>query len=118
MLPGARDADVLYTASKGAIHATVGPLAREYGPLVRVNCIAPGDVATETERALAARGRRVEADAGAAWHEVAARSALGRWVRADEIADAVLFFGAVRGDDRRDHQRIGWHEYLLAETRE
>lgn len=90
-LPGTRDADVLYTASKGAIHATVGPLAREYGPLVRVNCIAPGDVATETERALVARGRRVEVDAEAAWHEVAARSALGRWVRADEIADAVLF---------------------------
>ena len=89
-LPGAREADVLYAASKGAMHAAVGPLAREYGPLVRVNCVAPGDVATDTELALAAKVRcRVNPEY--AWREVAARSALGRWVRADEVADAVLF---------------------------
>lgn len=88
--PGARDADVLYAASKGAMHAAVGPLAREYGPLVRVNCIAPGDVATDTELALVAKARcNIEPES--AWQEVAARSALGRWVRAEEVADAVLF---------------------------
>lgn len=89
-LPGTREADVLYAASKGAMHAAVGPLAREYGPLVRVNCIAPGDVATDTELTLVAKARcHVEPDS--AWQEVAARSALGRWVRAEEVADAVLF---------------------------
>lgn len=99
-LPGARDADVLYAASKGALHAAVGPLAREYGPLVRVNCVAPGDVATETELALVARGRCGDDEVQAAWREVASRSALGRWVRPDEIADAVLFLercGAMTG---------------------
>ncbi|MCK4120526.1 SDR family NAD(P)-dependent oxidoreductase [Ralstonia nicotianae] len=90
-LPGARDADVLYAASKGAMHAAVGPLARQYGPLVRVNCIAPGDVATETELALVARGRDADVEPESAWREVAARSALGRWVQADEVADAVMF---------------------------
>lgn len=89
-LPGARDGNALYAASKGALHAAVGPLAREYGPLVRVNCIAPGDVATDTELALVARAR-FHLEPESAWREVAARSALGRWVRADEIADAVLF---------------------------
>jgi len=90
-LPGAGEANVLYAASKGAMHAAMGPLAREYGPLIRVNCIAPGDVATDTERALVARGRGNDAEPESAWREVAARSALGRWVQADEIADAVLF---------------------------
>ncbi|AHI66901.1 SDR family oxidoreductase [Burkholderia thailandensis] len=89
-LPGARHADVLYAASKGALHAAVGPLARECGPLVRVNCIAPGDVATETELALLGRGRSDE-EARAAWGEVASRSAIGRWVRPEEVADAVMF---------------------------
>ncbi|AIO69533.1 SDR family NAD(P)-dependent oxidoreductase [Burkholderia oklahomensis] len=90
-LPGTREANVLYAASKGAMHSAVGPLAREYGPLIRVNCIAPGDVATDTERALVARGRGKGTEPELAWREVAERSALGRWVQADEIADTVLF---------------------------
>lgn len=89
-LPGTREADVLYAASKGAMHAVVGPLAREYGPLVRVNCVAPGDVATDSELALVAKAR-VHLHPECAWQEVAARSTLGRWVQADEVADAVLF---------------------------
>jgi 3-oxoacyl-[acyl-carrier protein] reductase len=89
-LPGARQADVLYAASKGAMHATVGPLAREYGPLVRVNCVAPGDVATDAELDLASRARP-DVDPKLVWREVAARSALRRWVRPDEVADAVRF---------------------------
>lgn len=90
-LPGAREANVLYAASKGAMHAAIGPLAREYGPLVRVNCVAPGDVATSTELALVAKARGDDAEPESAWREVAARSALGRWVQVDEIADAVMF---------------------------
>jgi len=90
-LPGTREANVLYAASKGAMHAAMGPLAREYGPLIRVNCVAPGDVATDTERMLVARARGDDVEPESAWREVAARSALGRWVQADEIADAVLF---------------------------
>lgn len=92
-LPGYnRPGDAAYAVTKGGIHAMVGPLAAEYGPLIRVNAIAPGDVATAAEFAALASAAK---DAGCSLREqkrvVTARTPVGRWIRPREIADAVMF---------------------------
>jgi NAD(P)-dependent dehydrogenase (short-subunit alcohol dehydrogenase family) len=92
-LPGAKQiGNVFYTASKGALHAAIGPLAMEHGPRVRVNCIAPGDVETTAEIAeLQRKAGRLGTTLAQLQGEVATRAALRRWVRAEEIAQAVMF---------------------------
>lgn len=92
-LPGAKQTgNVVYSASKGGIHASIGPLANEYGPLIRVNGIAPGDVITKTESAIL----RTEAlKQGIPFEELRrslnASSALQRRVKTAEVAQTVLF---------------------------
>jgi len=96
-LPGARQTGAAaYAASKGAVHALVGPLAAELGPAVRVNAVAPGDVATANELALVTRGCSgpLRSDAIRA---SARRSPLGRWVTPEEVAQAVLFLDRCEG---------------------
>lgn len=92
-LPGAKQiGNVVYTASKGGIHAIIGPLANEYGPLIRVNAIAPGDVITEKEDATIQEQAYLRGVSfSQCIEEIESASALKRRVRAEEVAQAVLF---------------------------
>ena len=72
-----------YSAAKAGLIGLTRSLAREFGPRgVRVNAVAPGFTITDMTADLAAteEGRRRLAD-----------MPLGRFGRADEVADAVLF---------------------------
>ena len=85
--PIARAGDAAYTTSKGALEAMTRALAAELGPHgVRINAIAPGYFATETNAPM------VE-DAGVAdW--LTRRTSLGRWGQAPEIAGAAVFLAS------------------------
>lgn len=85
--PIARSGDAAYTTAKGALDAMTRALAAELGPQgVRVNAIAPGFFATETNAGMVA-------DAGIAdW--LSRRSSLGRWGRPDEVAGAAVFLAS------------------------
>ena len=101
-LPGARQTgNTLYTAAKGALHALIGPLAWECGPAIRINCIAPGDVMTPgEERSLQARSDKTGTQVAALVALTAENTALKRWVRPEEVAQAVVFLeqcGAMTG---------------------
>lgn len=92
-LPGNRKpGNVVYAAAKGGIHAMIGPLAHEYGPSIRVNAVAPGNVLTLSELRLLRKtsGRRGPLFR-ALTTEISHRAALKRWVLPDEVADAVLY---------------------------
>jgi 3-oxoacyl-[acyl-carrier protein] reductase len=72
-----------YSAAKAGLIGLTRSLAREFGPAgVRINAVAPGFTITEMTADLAETetGRRRLAD-----------MPLGRFGRADEVADAVLF---------------------------
>jgi NAD(P)-dependent dehydrogenase (short-subunit alcohol dehydrogenase family) len=73
----------VYSASKAAVEALTRSLAVELGPRgIRVNSIAPGPTATDFN------GGAMRDDA-ALRSELAARTALGRVGRPEEIADAI-----------------------------
>ncbi len=72
-----------YSAAKAGLIGLTRSLAREFGPLgIRVNAVAPGVTITDMTADLvdSEEGRRRLRD-----------SALGRFGRADEVADAVIF---------------------------
>jgi 3-oxoacyl-[acyl-carrier protein] reductase len=72
-----------YSAAKAGLIGLTRSLAREFGPAgVRVNAVAPGMTVTEmtTELADSDEGRRRLRD-----------MPLGRFGRADEVADTVIF---------------------------
>jgi 3-oxoacyl-[acyl-carrier protein] reductase len=72
-----------YSAAKAGVIGLTRALAREFGPRgIRVNAVAPGVTVTEmtTDLVDSEEGRRRLRD-----------SALGRFGRADEVADAVIF---------------------------
>lgn len=72
-----------YSAAKAGLIGLTRSLAREFGPRgIRVNAVAPGFTITDMTADLAAteEGRRRLAD-----------MALGRFGRADEVAEAVIF---------------------------
>ncbi len=71
-----------YAASKGGLVALSKALAIELAPVVRVNALLPGAVDTPMVR---------DRFGDAARDALAARYALGRLGRADELADAVLY---------------------------
>jgi NAD(P)-dependent dehydrogenase (short-subunit alcohol dehydrogenase family) len=73
-----------YNATKAAVLHLTRQLAAEMAPLVRVNAIAPGLVATDFSRALF-EGREAE---------VAARTPLGRIGRPEDVARAALFLAS------------------------
>ncbi len=71
-----------YAASKGAVIALTKSLAKELGPSgIRVNCVAPGVIRTDMNRALD----------GEALNELAAETPLGRLGEPEEVANALLF---------------------------
>jgi len=72
-----------YSAAKAGLVGLTRALAREFGPLgIRVNAVAPGMTLTDmtTDLAESEEGRRRLRD-----------MPLGRFGRADEVADAVIF---------------------------
>jgi Dehydrogenases with different specificities (related to short-chain alcohol dehydrogenases) len=72
-----------YSAAKAGLIGLTRALAREFGPHgIRVNAVAPGPIATDmTDKLLASEeGKRRLRDLP-----------LGRFGRADEVADAVIF---------------------------
>ncbi|WP_043359449.1 SDR family NAD(P)-dependent oxidoreductase [Belnapia sp. F-4-1] len=80
-----------YSASKGAVVLLTRSLAVAHAPEgIRVNCVCPGSIETPMlEETFASAG---DSAARAAREAVfRARHPLGRFGRADEVADAVLF---------------------------
>ena len=79
-----RAGDVGYAAAKAGIEGMTRSLATELGPLgYRVNAVAPGTVDTPSNAALMTDPRMSEV--------VRTRTALQRWGRPSEIAEAVSF---------------------------
>lgn len=77
----------IYAATKSGMVQMVKALAAELGQQgVRVNAVAPGVVDTPLTRPI-----KDQPD----WYNAyAAKSALGRWARADEMAGAVIFLAS------------------------
>jgi 3-oxoacyl-[acyl-carrier protein] reductase len=80
-----------YSASKGGIEALTRVLAKEGGPTVRVNAVAPGPTETgphdsddTVDDPLAAAARIIDG------------VPLDRWGRPEEIADAIAFLASDR----------------------
>ena len=72
-----------YSAAKAGLIGLTRSLAREFGPRgIRINAVAPGVTITEMTNDL------VDSDAG---RQRLRDMALGRFGRADEVADAVVF---------------------------
>lgn len=89
----ARSADAggaAYQAAKAGIEQMTRALALELAPRIRVNCVAPGFIRTDMNRA----GHTDPAFA----RFIAGRTPLGRWGEPDDIAPAVRF---LLGDDAR-----------------
>jgi 3-oxoacyl-[acyl-carrier protein] reductase len=82
----------VYTATKGAVDAITGVLARELGPRrIRVNSINPGIVETEGTRSQGFIGSDFEA-------ALITQTPLGRAGQPDDIADVAVFLAS---DDAR-----------------
>jgi 3-oxoacyl-[acyl-carrier protein] reductase len=82
----------VYTATKGAVDAITGVLARELGPKnIRVNTIAPGMVETEGTHTAGIIGSDFE-------KATVAQTPLGRVGQPDDIADIAVFLAS---DDSR-----------------
>jgi NAD(P)-dependent dehydrogenase (short-subunit alcohol dehydrogenase family) len=78
-----------YSATKGALFGLAKASALDLGPYnITVNCIAPGPFATEMPMSI------LSAEQQAA---LAARTALGRWARPDELAGPALLLASEAG---------------------
>lgn len=74
-----------YAASKGALESLTRALAREVGPLgIRVNAVAPGAIETDMTAALPEEKRE----------PLRRATALGRFGRAEEVAEAIAFLAS------------------------
>jgi NAD(P)-dependent dehydrogenase (short-subunit alcohol dehydrogenase family) len=78
-----------YSATKAALIGMAKASALELGPFgITVNCIAPGPIATDMPMSILSKA---EQDA------LAARTAVGRWARPDELAGAALLLSSDAG---------------------
>lgn len=83
-LPGT----VVYTATKGAVDAVTGVLAKELGPKkIRVNSINPGGVETEGVQSMGILGTDFE-------KQMTAQTPLGRFGQPDDIAPIAVFLAS------------------------
>jgi NAD(P)-dependent dehydrogenase (short-subunit alcohol dehydrogenase family) len=80
--------EAAYSAAKAGVVALTKSGALEYGPTVRVNCVAPGHVRTPLTE--------VWEQFPDVFDPVARTIPLGRIGRADEVAEVVLFLASVR----------------------
>ena len=81
-----------YGASKAAVINFTTTLAMEWAPYnIRVNCIAPGPIETEGYLEVL---HRTNPNADEVYRGVAARVALGRWGRVEEIAYPTIFLAS------------------------
>ncbi|MGO1318995.1 MAG: SDR family NAD(P)-dependent oxidoreductase [Galactobacter sp.] len=84
-----RAGDVGYAAAKAGIEGMTRSLATELGPRgFRVNAVAPGMVTTAVNAGLQEDARFKQL--------VGERTALGRWARPEEIAEAICFLASPR----------------------
>lgn len=88
-------AGLAYAAAKHGALGLLKVAARDLGPRVRVNAVAPGGVATgmAVETADGERSPLI-ADGDELGMKLAGRTALGRGVTLDEVAAAYLFLGS------------------------
>jgi 3-oxoacyl-[acyl-carrier protein] reductase len=78
----------VYTATKGAVDAITGVLAKELGPRkIRVNAIAPGGVETEGVHTLGIMGTDFE-------KQMVAQTPLGRFGQPEDIAQVAVFLAS------------------------
>jgi len=78
----------VYTATKGAVDAITGVLARELGPKkIRVNSINPGIIETEGTQTAGVIGSEMET-------AVVAQTPLGRTGKVDDIASIAVFLAS------------------------
>jgi len=80
--------EAAYSAAKAGVIALTKSGALEYGPTVRVNCVAPGHVRTP----LTVVWEQVPE----AFEPIAAAIPLGRIGEADEVAEVILFLASDR----------------------
>jgi 3-oxoacyl-[acyl-carrier protein] reductase len=81
-----------YGAAKAAVINFTTTLAMEWAPHnIRVNCIAPGPIETEGYLEVL---HRTNPNADEVYRGVAARVALGRWGRVEEIAYPTIFLAS------------------------
>ena len=81
-----------YGASKAAVINFTTTLAMEWAPHnIRVNCIAPGPIETAGYLEVL---QRTNPNAEEVYRSVAARVALGRWGRVEEIAYPTIFLAS------------------------
>jgi len=79
---------VVYSATKGAVDAITGVLAKELGPRkIRVNSINPGGVETEGVRTAGIAGSDFA-------KQMVARTALGRFGQPEDIAPVAVFLAS------------------------
>ncbi|HLP07146.1 MAG TPA: glucose 1-dehydrogenase [Opitutaceae bacterium] len=78
----------VYTATKGAVDAITGVLAKELGPRkIRVNSLNPGMVETEGSRGAGFIGSEFE-------KQIVAQTPLGRTGQPDDIAQVAVFLAS------------------------
>jgi 3-oxoacyl-[acyl-carrier protein] reductase len=78
---------IAYGASKGAINSITIALARQLAPLIRVNAVAPGFVATRWMKNLLGEQRYNERVA-----EMAKITPVGKTAHAEDIAEIICWF--------------------------
>lgn len=77
----AGDSGIMFGSIKGAVMSLTGHLAQTFAPEIRVNCVAPGWIATEWGE-----------QASDYWqHRARSESLMGRWGRPDDVAAAVSY---------------------------